>query len=201
MGRYSRKSFQAEGRVSTKALTQGQVWLSVKERWWTRNQPMWGCAFQPGLHTTAGYLPKILIPWPPPRDSEEIGLRLGLGQRHFKKEMVAVVQWGMMGRDLDQGRDLGQGRGTGGSSISPSAAAPSTQDFKWLGAGPSPSQPLCGPRDALTFIAWITRSLGGSAARGLGGAWHQCTSPTSCSDFCQSGWVSHWSSYQTYQEA
>lgn len=46
-----------------------------------------------------------------------------------------------MGRDLDQGRDLGQSRGTGGSSISPSAAAPSTQDFKWLGAGPAPSQP------------------------------------------------------------
>lgn len=65
--------------------------------------------------------------------------------------------------DLDQGRDLGQGRGTGGSSISPSAAAPSTQDFKWLGAGPSPSQPLCGsldnPKAGRLSGTWTGRDL------------------------------------------
>lgn len=41
-----------------------------------------------------------------------------------------------------------------GGSISLSAPAPSTQDFQWLQAGPSPSQPTCGPQEALTFLAW-----------------------------------------------
>ena len=33
-----------------------------------------------------GKLPKILMTWPTPRESEEISLRFGLGKRNFKRD-------------------------------------------------------------------------------------------------------------------
>lgn len=89
MGRYSGKLFQAEGIVSTKALRQGQVWLSVKERCpATRDYRV--VLVNLGSTQLPGELPKILMRWPMPRDCEEISLRLGWSKRNFKRRLF---QW------------------------------------------------------------------------------------------------------------
>lgn len=82
-GKVFRKIIPPVGIASTKAVSQGQVWLSAKEGWpGTRSYKLFnlGCTHLPGK------LPEILMTWPTPREPEEISLRFGLGKRNFKRD-------------------------------------------------------------------------------------------------------------------
>lgn len=76
-----RKSIPSRENSKYKAVWQGQVWLKAKERRpGTRSYRL----FNLDSTHVPEELPKMLMPWPTPRDSEEISLRFGLGRRNVK---------------------------------------------------------------------------------------------------------------------